>query len=149
MGSVAPAARRSRVVRELEVLAALQRASDVLDALYERAVVQVPVLVLPGSAAGQAVSADKGPSLTEPGQRHCATCTCPAIRIHLTVFPPNEVLYGTCEACGQPRWEVQFWDYHRRGAGYPGERTQHCGCCTHEHRPPGGYDLARRERVLA
>jgi hypothetical protein len=72
---------------------------------------------------------------------HCPTCRCPEKRYHLTVFAPNEKLYGRCGACGQARFEVEVFD-NRTREHLP--RTAHCGCCDHIHLEPGGYEYGHR-----
>lgn len=73
---------------------------------------------------------------------HCSTCTCePKSGIHLCVYPPNRILYGSCETCGQVHWQTEL--YRWSGAdGWVPERSRHCGCCTHPHDlPNGGHDF--------
>lgn len=77
---------------------------------------------------------------------HCKTCTCESQRaIHLTVYAPNEKLYGSCETCGQPRWVTELSRSSTAG-GWGAERSEHCGCCTHRHDlSRGGHDFTVRE----
>lgn len=75
-------------------------------------------------------------------ERHCATCRCtPTGTDALIVYPPNERIYGRCEACGRVRWETQIYTDHR---GRP-HHARHCGCCTHPHDlRPGGHTIPSR-----
>ena len=76
---------------------------------------------------------------------HCRSCTCdPRTGSWLTVYPPNEILYGRCETCREVRHETESGPYR-----YPEamKRSLHCGCCTHPHNlPPGGHDIPERTR---
>jgi hypothetical protein len=74
--------------------------------------------------------------LTDP-MPHCPSCTCESELDGLTIYSPNERLYGRCGTCGEERWAT---DFHTGGRGEPA-RSQHCGCCTHRHNlPNGGHD---------
>jgi hypothetical protein len=76
---------------------------------------------------------------------HCPTCQCePKTGFELTVYPPNEILYGRCETCGQVRWGTEMFSLRYRSQS----GTTHCGCCTHAHDlPPGGHHITDRERL--
>lgn len=61
-------------------------------------------------------------------------------REQVTIYAPNERLYGRCDACGQVKWDTDR--YRGDGIGHATERGSHCGCCTHPHDlPPGGHTL--------
>jgi hypothetical protein len=61
-------------------------------------------------------------------------------REQVTIYAPNERLYGRCDACGQVKWDTDR--YRGDGSGHAPERGSHCGCCTHAHDlPPGGHTL--------
>jgi hypothetical protein len=76
-------------------------------------------------------------------RKHCPTCTCePKTGVRLTVYPPNEILYGRCETCGQVRWSTEAYSnrYHSQTT------AMHCACCSHPHDlEPGGHDFTDRE----
>ena len=73
---------------------------------------------------------------------HRKTCTCePQTGWDLTVYPPNAILYGTCDTCGQIRWGTERFNLRTR------EHTHatHCDCCTHPHNlQPGGHHISGR-----
>lgn len=77
----------------------------------------------------------------------CPSCRCPGPGWHLTVYPPNETLYGRCGTCGQVKHSTELWDNQGplRDTGYDAERSYHCGCCAHPHNlDPGGHELESR-----
>ena len=75
---------------------------------------------------------------------HCKTCTCePKTGWHLTVYPPNEILYGRCEICGDVRHATQLHSLRWRSTS----SAMHCGCCTHPHDlEPGGHFITEKKR---
>ena len=73
-------------------------------------------------------------------KKHCPTCTCTRELKTFTIYPANATLYGICETCLQPRWEVE---HHDEYDGYAPRRSLHCNCCEHSHDlPPGLHDEA-------
>lgn len=77
---------------------------------------------------------------------HCSTCTCePKSGVHLCVYPPNRILYGSCETCGQVHWQTELARWSARGGWMP-VRSLHCGCCAHPHDlQNGGHDFTVRQ----
>ena len=76
---------------------------------------------------------------------HCPTCHCePETGWDLTVYPPNELVYGRCETCGEIRWSTEMFSLRSRSK----KRAMHCGCCTHPHDlAPGGHHISERGGV--
>ena len=77
----------------------------------------------------------------------CPSCNCENTRgQHLTIYAPNELLWGRCGECGQIRWFTER--YPPRYDGGPLKAT-HCACCTHPHDlGPGGHTIKRRPRIV-
>lgn len=77
---------------------------------------------------------------------HCLTCTCePKRGVHLCVYSPSKILYGSCETCGQVHWETELYRCTDADGWVP-SRSRHCGCCTHPHDlANGGHEFTLRQ----
>lgn len=81
--------------------------------------------------------------VTETGgtPNHCPTCRCLGDTDSLTIYAPNETMYGRCPVCKDVMWHTEIHAGHRGSS----RRSKHCGCCTHPHDlNPGGYTIPRR-----
>jgi hypothetical protein len=77
-----------------------------------------------------------------PPVKHCRSCQCdPDDSDSLTVYAPNERMYGRCDTCNAVKWHTEIYTGH---CGSP-RRSAHCGCCIHPHDlKPGGHNIPTR-----